>query len=232
MAGLKKTEADIVAGQRVWNFLIDFACDTPRACYETVYRFDARLIAEADPRDVAGAKAKVRLSRMPIPDLSTPNGFDVPGWNLLGDRFDLNAYEARIRELMAIQFDVNAQGILRAQMAVDRFDVLDQQLSSMNARVNALTAAFTGSSSQALARAFSNNAGGTLLADINALPLQAPLNISDADIVLERQKKTLAEQQRLASSVSKLNAGYADRFKRLRLQEQIRLLGPFKFGWH
>ncbi len=229
LAGLKKIEADIVAGQRVWNFLIDFACETPRACYETVYRFDAKLIKEADPRDVAGAKAQVRLSRMPIPNLSNPNGFDVPGWSLFGDRFDLNAYETGVRELIAIQFDVNAQSLLRAQTAVGRFDVFDQQLSSMNARAKTLTDAFMGSSSQALARAFSNNAGGTLLADINGLAVQAPLKISDADIVLARQKKTLAEQQRLASSVSKLNAGYADRLKRLRFQEQIRML---RFGWH
>lgn len=230
LAGLKKTEADIFVGQRIWNLLINFACDTPRACYQMVYRFDVRLIAEADPRDVAGARAKVRLSRMPIPDLSSVNGFDLPGWNLFGDRFDLNAYESRVWELMAIQFDISAQSLLRAQTAVGRLDVLDRQLSSMDTRAKTLADAFNGSSSEALTSAFSNNAGGMLLADINGLAVQAPLSISDADIVLGRQQTTLTKQQRLASSVSKLNAGYAARLKRLRLQEQIRSLNRIRIG--
>lgn len=224
---LRMTTDQILAGQRVWNYLIGFGCDSPRTCYDAAHKFDAKLIESMDIRDVKNANAIVRLAKLPKPNIAAPNGFDVPFsvGGFFGGYFDIGTYENNVRELNAIQFDVNAQALTRTKKALALIEAYEKKLVAYDGRRKILKRAFDGRSSHVLADTFKNGAGLNLLSDIDSLDMKKPLSLSDADIVSSELKKSVDTQKRIAKEVAALNAGYSARFNRMRAIEQLRI--PF-----
>ena len=221
-----RISAPFISNITLWIYLDSLQCKTSTDCYRAAFQDTQAYLTSADLRDVAGANAGARFAALSIPDPSFANGFDphFTGWlaRFHRSRFDLDSYEAHIREMVAIQFEVavkNAERVDQAKKALDRDQVT---INVLKPKVDALHEAYVGSSSAKLASAFGDHLAAvkavqTSLANVDVRPALALSN--DPELQKEAVQITDYRDPKL-HDLAMMLSGYDDLFNRLIKAEQ------------